>query len=226
VKREGDRDVWYVRATTDRLAAGRRKLRDALAEIVRKAVENGWVNKETTNRWLDKLRSGLTLREGWPKYEVGLVKGALAVRYTSISIKGIEREARRLRDMGLVEGRHFAVKMPEGGRNGYVSILREGLAYAARLSIHGSGDRQRLAAEFVEYMLERAGEEGKEVYEKAEEIVKRGREVGSLRLTDVRGAEVEVRGKRHVVGVLGGGAQPEKSWSGKILLRIKITAKG
>jgi len=128
--------------------------------------------------------------------------------------------------MGLVEGRHFTVKMPDGGKAGYVSILREGLAYAAWLSIHGSGDRQRLAAEFVEYMLERAGEEGKEVYEKAEEIVKRGREVGSLRLTDVRGAEVEVRGKRHVVGVLGGGAQPEKSWSGKILLRIKITAKG
>jgi hypothetical protein len=75
VKREGDRDVWYVRATTDRLAAGRRKLRDALAEIVRKAVENGWVNKETTNRWLDKLRSGLTLREGWPKYEVGAGQG-------------------------------------------------------------------------------------------------------------------------------------------------------
>ena len=226
MKRAGGRDEWQVWATTDRLAAGRRKLRDALAEIVRKAVENGWVNKETTDRWLDKLRSGLTLREGWPKYEVGLVKGALAVRYTSISIKGIEREARRLRAMGLVEGRHFAVKMLEGGREGYVSILREGLAYAVWLSIHGSGEQRRLAAEFIGYMLERAGEEGKEVHEKAVKIVKRGREVGSLRLADVRGAEVEVRGKMHVVGVLGGGAQPEKGWSGKILLRIKITAEG
>jgi hypothetical protein len=226
VKREGDRDVWYVRATTDRLAAGRRKLRDALAEIVRRAAENGWVNKETTNRWLDKLRSGLTLREGWPKYEVGLVKGALAVRYTSISIKGIERETQRLRDMGLVEGRHFAVKKPKGGREGYVSILREGLERAAWLSVHGEGDRQRLAAEFVGYILQRAREEGSAVYEKALEIVERGREVGSLRLTDVRGAEVEVGGRRHVVDVLGGGAQSEEGRSGRTLLRITIAAEG
>jgi len=57
------------------------------------------------------------------------------------------------------------------------------------------------------------------------EIVDRGREVGSLRLTDVRGAEVEVDGRRHVVDVLGGGAELEKSWSGRTLLRIKIKAE-
>ncbi len=34
VKREGGRDVWYVHAYTDRLAAGHEKLRNALAEIV------------------------------------------------------------------------------------------------------------------------------------------------------------------------------------------------
>ncbi|MFP3252216.1 MAG: hypothetical protein RXO32_10885 [Thermoproteus sp.] len=106
-----------------------------------------------------------------------------------------------------------------------VSILREGLAYAAWLSIHGSEERQRLAAEFVGYILERAREEGGAVYEKAEEVVGEGRAVGSLRLADVRGAEVEVGGKRHVVTVLGGGAQPERSWSGRTLLRIKITAE-
>jgi len=55
--------------------------------------------------------------------------------------------------------------------------------------------------------------------------VDRGREVGSLRLTDVRGAEVEVDGRRHVVDVLGGGAELEKSWSGRTLLRITITAE-
>jgi hypothetical protein len=41
VEKENDRDVWYVEAHTDKLAAGRKELRDALAEIVRKAVENG-----------------------------------------------------------------------------------------------------------------------------------------------------------------------------------------
>ncbi len=48
--------------------------------------------------------------------------------------------------MGLEEDRHFTVKMPEGDRNGYVSVLKEGLAYAAWLSVHGSGEQQRRAA--------------------------------------------------------------------------------
>jgi len=33
--------------------------------------------------------------------------------------------------MGLEEGRHFTAKMPEEGRDGYVRILRKGLAHAA-----------------------------------------------------------------------------------------------
>ncbi len=48
--------------------------------------------------------------------------------------------------MGLEEDRRFTVKMPEGDRNGYVSVLKEGLAYAAWLSVHGSGEQQRRAA--------------------------------------------------------------------------------
>ncbi|MFP3266065.1 MAG: hypothetical protein RXQ56_01160, partial [Thermoproteus sp.] len=73
-------------------------------------------------------------------------------------------------------------------------------------------------------ILKRAGEEGGAVYEKALEIVRRGREVGSLKLADVKGAEVFVGGKKYVVTVLGGGAEPEEGGSGKTLLRIKITA--
>jgi hypothetical protein len=38
--------------------------------------------------------------------------------------------------------------------------------------------------------------------------------VGSLRLIDVRGVEVEVGGRRHVVDVLGGGAE-QRSRSGR-----------
>ncbi|MFP3200627.1 MAG: PaRep2b protein [Thermoproteus sp.] len=225
MKRVGERDEWRVRATTDRLAAGRRELRDALAEIVREALAKDWVETGKAERWLDKLRSGLTLREGWPKYKVGLVKGALVVRYMSTDPEGIKQVAQRLEAMGLEEGRHFSVKKPKGGKAGYVRILREGLERAAWLSVHGSGEQQRLAAEFVEYMLQRAGEEGREVYKKAEEIVRRGREVDSMRLTDIKGREVDVGGRRHVVTVLGGGAQFDKSWSGKTLLRITITAE-
>jgi hypothetical protein len=64
MKRVGERDEWRVRATTDRLAAGRRELRDALAEIVREALAKGWVDAGKAERWLDKLEGGLTLREG------------------------------------------------------------------------------------------------------------------------------------------------------------------
>ncbi|MFP3212882.1 MAG: PaRep2b protein [Thermoproteus sp.] len=220
VKEKGGRDVWYVRATTDRLAAGRKELRDAVAGIVRKAAENGWVNSETADRWLDKLESGRVLKEGWPKYYVRLVEGTLEVRYASTDPEGIEREAQRLRAMGLVEGRHFTVKMPEGGGEGYVRILKDGLMRAAWLSVHGSGDQQRLAAEFVDLILERAEEKGGAVHEKALEVVKRGREVGSMRLA---GFEKKVDGR--LVKVLGGGAQFDEGKGGRTLLRIKITAE-
>jgi hypothetical protein len=52
--------------------------------------------------------------------------------------------------------RRFTVKMPKGGKKGYVYIRREGLKHAAWLSVHGSGRRRELAAEFVEYILQRA----------------------------------------------------------------------
>jgi hypothetical protein len=126
--------------------------------------------------------------------------------------------------MGLEEGRHFTVKMPEGGKTGHIWILKEGLAYAARLSVHGSGEQQRLAAEFVEYILQRAWEAGKEVYEKAREIVEEGKARGSLRLEGFE-RKVEVNGKEHVVKVIGWGAELEKSQSGKKLLKIRITAE-
>jgi hypothetical protein len=98
---------------------------------------------------------------------VGLVEGALRVRFSSTNPVSIERERQRLKEMGLEEGRHFSVKMPEGGRDGYVCVRREGLERAARLSVRGEGKRQRLAAEFVEYILQRAEKEGDDVYEKA-----------------------------------------------------------
>jgi flagellar biosynthesis/type III secretory pathway protein FliH len=225
VGRESGKDIWYVRATTDKLAAGRKELRDVLAEIVKEALARGWVDAGRAGRWLEKLEGGRVLKEGWPKYLVRLAEGALQVRYRSTDPEGIEREAQRLRAMGLAEGRHFAVKKPKGGRDGYVSILKDGLMRAAWLSIHGSEEQRELAADFVEYILQRAKKEGDAVYKKAEEIVDRGKEVGSLRLTDVKGREVDVGGRKHVVSVLGGGAQTEGSGSGRTLLRIAITAE-
>ena len=223
VKKVGDKDMWYVIATTNRLAAGREELRKAIAEIVKKAVENGWVDADKAERWLKKLEEGRVLMEGWPEHHVGLVEGALVVRFASTNPDSIEQEAQRFRDMGLEEGRHFSVKMPEGGRDGYVYIRREGLERAAWLSVHGSGEQQRLATKFVEYILRRAEKMGNEVYEKVKEIVKEGKARGFLKLEGFE-KEVEVDGRRHVVKVIGGEAV-EEDRGGRKLLRIKITAE-
>jgi hypothetical protein len=98
--------------------------------------------------------------------------------------------------MGLEEGVHFTVKMPEGGKAGYVSILREGLAHAARLSVYGSGRQRELAAAFVKYILRRVEETGKEDYKKATKIVDEGMSRGSLTLKGFE-KEVEVDGKKY-----------------------------
>ena len=155
-----------------------------------------------------------------------LTEGALVVRYQSTNSGNIEREAQRLEKMDLKRGVHFTVKTPEGGEKGYVSILKEGLARAARLSVYGKDEEQRsLAADFVKIILQRAEEAGENVRKKAEKIIEEGMSRGSLRLTDVREAEVEVGGRRYMVNVLGGSAKFDVGRSGKKLLKIRITAE-
>jgi hypothetical protein len=225
-KKVGGRNEWYVKAATDMLAAGRKELRNAIAKLVKTARDNGWVDADKAKRWLEKLERGLTLMEGWPKYLVRLIEGALVVRFSSPNLRSIKREAQRLREMGLEEGKHFAVKMPEGGEKGYVSIFRVGLAYAAWLSVRGKDEQQRkLAAKFVELILRRAEEVDKKVkgvYEKVKEIIEEGMLRGSLELNFEKW--VEVNGKTYVVMVRGGEAVEEKQ-NGRKLLRIKITAE-
>jgi hypothetical protein len=224
VEKVGGRDEWRVRATTNVFAAGREELRKALAEIVKKAVKNGLVDASKAEGWLEKLEKGLVMKEGWPKYRVRLTRnGALEVQFGSTSHVSIERGKQRLENIGLEEGKHFTVKKPEGGRRGYVSILREGLERAAWLSVYGSGEQQRLADEFVKYILQRAEGEGKDVYKKALEIVNEGKSWRSLRLEDFE-ERVEVNGKTYVVKVIGGEAI-EEDRGGRKLLRIKIRAE-
>jgi hypothetical protein len=225
VKKEGSKDKWYVGAATDKLAAGRKELRKALAEIVEAARGKGWVDEKKAEFWLEKLEKGLTLREDWPKYHVGLDHhGSLVVRFASTDPDSIAQEAQRFRKMGLVEGKHFTVKRPEEGRNGYVRILKDGLAHAAWLSVYGSGEQQKLAADFVERILRRAEEEGDDVYGKAKEIVEEGKARDSQKLEGFK-KEVEVNGKTYVVKVLGWSAEFDVGRGGKKLLRIKITAE-
>jgi len=112
-KREG-RDAWYVKATTDMFAAGRKELRDAIAEIVKTARGNGWTDADKAEGWLEELEERSTHSRGAGR-STGLVcSGALEVSFASTSSDNLMREAQRLRQMGLEEGRHFTVKMPEG----------------------------------------------------------------------------------------------------------------
>ncbi|MCC6035551.1 MAG: PaRep2b protein [Pyrobaculum sp.] len=164
------------------------------------------------------------LKEGWPRYGVRLKEGALEIKFGSTDPDSIQQVAQRLRDMGLEEGKHFTVKMPEGGEAGYVYLRKEGLIHAAWLSVYGKDEDQRkLAAEFVEHILQRAKDGGEEVRKKAEEIVKEGKERGSLELEDFE-KKFEVNGKTYVVKVKGGEAV-EEDRGGRKLLRIRITAE-
>jgi len=206
--------VWRAAASVGRLASGARELREAVAKAVREAVEAGLVPEARARRWLETLERGRAPRG----YNLALSNtGALVVRLITTNAANVEREAQRLREMGLVEGLHFTVKMPEGGKAGRVSILKEGLAYAAWLAARGSGERRRLAAELVGLILEKAERRGA-VYEKVREVVEEGRARGSLTL---KGFEREVveGGRRRVVKVL--------FWDVEVgvALRISITAE-
>jgi hypothetical protein len=97
------------------------------------------------------------------------------------------------------------------------------MAYASWLSVYGSSEQQKLAAEFVSYILQRAEKAGKGVYEKATRIVDEGKERGFLTLKGFE-MEVEVDGEKRKVKVIGGEAVEERQ-NGKTLLRIEITAE-
>jgi len=189
IKRRSDGDGWYVVATTDALAAGREELRKALAEIVRKAVENGWVDEKKAERWLEKLEGGVVAWEG-KKFEMRLARGALVVRFRSTSRESLDEVAGEFKAMGLEEGVHFAVRW--GGGRGYVSLLAEGVRRLAWLSRHGEEEQRRRAAEFLKFLEEKARAKGGEVLRKLEALVEEGRSRGALRLVGLERDGVKV----------------------------------
>jgi len=189
VKKKKDRNVWQVWATTDMLAAGREELRKALAEIVKTARDNGWVDEEKARRWLEKLEGGVATWEG-KKFKTRLVKGALEVSFSSADREPLEEVAREFKAMGLEEGVHFAVRW--GGGRGYVSLLAEGVRRLAWLSIHGEGEQRRRAAEFLKFLEAKARAKGEEVLRKLEALLEEGRSRGVLRLVGLEKDGVKV----------------------------------
>jgi len=190
VKRKEDgRGEWRVEATTDMLAAGREELRKALAEIVKTARGNGWVDEKKARRWLEKLEKGVATWEG-KKFSIRLVEGALEVRFNPTSRESVEKMAREFKAMGLKEGVHFTVKW-SGGR-GRVSLLAEGVRRLAWVSERGEEGQRQRAAEFLKFLEAKARAKGGEVLRKLEALVEEGKSRGALRLVGLERDGVKV----------------------------------
>jgi hypothetical protein len=189
VKKVGGGGVWQVRAATDVLTAGRKELREALAEIIKTARDNDSVDEKKARRWLEKLEKGMAAWEG-KKFMVRLVEGALVVRFSSTSRESLEEVAREFKAMGLEEGVHFTVRW-SGGR-GRVYLLAEGVRRLKWVSEHGEGEQRRRAAEFLKFLEARASAKGAEVLRKLEALLEEGRSRGALRLVGLERDGVKV----------------------------------
>ena len=189
VKRKGDEDVWYVVATTDMLAAGRRELRDAVRKVVEEALKKDWVDEKKAKRWLEKLERGVVTWEG-KKFEVRHASGTLIVSFSSTSRESLEEVAGEFKAMGLEKGVHFTVRW--GGEGGRVYLLAEGVRRLAWVSIHGEGEQRQRGAEFLKFLKEKAKKRGGEVLRKLEALVEEGRSRGALRLVGLEKDGVKV----------------------------------
>jgi len=95
--------MWHVYATTDVLASASEALRKAVMEVVKEALERGFVDKDKAERWLKKLQKGV---ETWndKKLYVRLKKGRLEVIFQSTSPTSINDVVKDFKAIGLEEG--------------------------------------------------------------------------------------------------------------------------
>jgi hypothetical protein len=76
VRKEGNRDVWYIQAYTDQLAEGNEELRKGLVKAVEGALRRGLIGKEKARLWIEKFNTGVSTWRGY-KFGIRLSKGAL-----------------------------------------------------------------------------------------------------------------------------------------------------
>jgi len=86
--------VWNIFASLRRLAGADRTLKEAVIEAVKAAAERGWIDAKKAQRWVAKIERVRTY-----------VGERLAIYSKHPEV--LEREAQRLREMGLVEGRQL-----------------------------------------------------------------------------------------------------------------------
>jgi hypothetical protein len=197
---------WHIFASLRGLAGADRTLKEAVTAAIVAAAERGWIDAKRAQRWVAKMGCVRT-------YSVG-EKLAVYSKHPEV----LECGAQRLREMGLVEGRHFTLKMPEDGAVGCLRILAKGLAYIAWLSIHGSGRQRELAGEFLGKILRAAQAKGGVAYRRVKRAVEAGMTRGSLTLT---GLEKEVDGR--MVRIRGGSAWLE---DGRLKIAVEAEVDG
>jgi hypothetical protein len=197
-----NREKWYVKASIDKLAAARRQLREALAQVVRQAEEAGLLSREKAQSWLQKL---LKLR-----FSALLdSRGALRVMYKSTSPLAVEYAAERLQRLGLRPGIHYRAKKPQGGGRGWVAITPEGLRHLAYLAAQAQDEQIRAEAT---QLLQQVKEAAKgEARRRLEEEIEAGRSRGAAKLTGLKIGDVAIH--------------EAKAWIEKEQLRIWIRAE-
>ena len=95
--------MWQVHAYTDGLASASEALRKAVMEVVKEALERGFVDKDKAEHWLKKLQKGV---ETWndKRFYVGPKKGGLVVSFESTSPTSINDVVKGFKAIGLEEG--------------------------------------------------------------------------------------------------------------------------
>jgi hypothetical protein len=162
VRKEGGRDVWYLGATTDQLAAGGEELRRELAKAVKQAREMGLLEGE--KRGAEKFEAGVSTWHGY-KFTIGLKKSALRVELNYTRRENIEKMKEKLEPLGLREREHFTVTWLGEEKVGHLRLLKEDIIELAYVAKHGPKPQRLEAAELLNHLRRRAEEKGIEVLE-------------------------------------------------------------
>jgi hypothetical protein len=222
VRKEGNRDVWYIQAYTDQLAEGNEELRKGLVKAVEGALRRGLIDEEKAKRWIEKFEKGASTWRGY-KFKIGLSGGALQVKFQSTNPENIRKLKQELESLGLREGEHFTVKWPEDEKIGYIYIAREGIIELAYITKYGADEAQRLGAvSLIEHLRIKAELAGKEVLVKLEELVREGESRRSLHAEGLKTiVEIEWKGRHVEVPVE---VKNIKAWEDGDKLRIVVGA--
>jgi hypothetical protein len=226
-----NRDVWYVGATTNALAADsvHETVRKAVLEFLRQCREAGAVGEDTYRRLAGKFERGVP-EWGDVRFSVKLTKdGTVVVGFEPRDPQSFEKAVEFLRGLGMrdrCEGDwclvHFTAREPREGEEGFVRITADGLRYIGWLALHGEGEAKEKAQWLKEMLLREAEAKGVEVRRRLEQYFREGEMWGTAKPPIEK--EVEVDGRRMKVRVEEVEAWTEKSKKTEHLV-VRIKAK-